>query len=256
MVNIGVLDTEVGETCGVGEAQKHQNRSRMEWWGGMSYSGPADRNCMRRSASDGDRTGRVERGLGGRNGSRRRWRNEPNLGHGRLGLYELRGGEGRGFRGGLGIARGHQAFEFMEGAFVRSLAGVDVALEAFEVSASAGVGAAMGVVLIRETGGLEFFAPELSVDSGEAAELPVVADEDIDVKALFGRDGLETIEIFPGEGFEFLARFPEDDFRFGVDAGFQGVHRRGGLADDGARAGGFLGIEAVGLDLMDGGHVD
>ena len=41
-----------------------------------------------------------------------------------------------------------------------------------------------------------------------------------------------------------------------MDAGFQGVHGGGGLADDRGRACGFLGVAAVRFDLADGGHMD
>ena len=88
----------------------------------------------------------------------------------------------------------------------------------------------------------------------EAAELPVVADEDVDVVALFGADGVEAFEVFGGEGLEGGGVFAADDFGLSVDSGLEGVHGAGGFALSGAWAGGFLGVEAIGLDLLDGCH--
>ena len=45
-----------------------------------------------------------------------------------------------------------------------------------------------------------------------------------------------------------------EDERFGVEAGFEGVHGGGGLACDRGGAGGFLGVATVGFYLTRGGH--
>jgi hypothetical protein len=63
-----------------------------------------------------------------------------------------------------------------------------------------------------------------------------------------------AVVIFGFEGFEVGGFFAADDLGFGVDAGFQGVHGRGGFALGGARAGGLLSVEAVGLGLFLGCH--
>jgi hypothetical protein len=49
--------------------------------------------------------------------------------------------------------------------------------------------------------------------------------------------------------------FVGEDEGFGVDAGFESVHGRGGFACDRGGAGGFLGVATVGFYLPDGRHV-
>jgi hypothetical protein len=53
------------------------------------------------------------------------------------------------------------------------------------------------------------------------------------------------------EGLEIGGGFVGDDFGFGIDAGFEGVEieGRGGFPGDGAGAGGFLRVTAIGFDL-------
>ena len=61
--------------------------------------------------------------------------------------------------------------------------------------------------------------------------------------------------VLVDEEFEIGEFFGGQDEGFGVDAGFQGVHRGGGLAGDRGRAGGFLGVAAVGFYLSQSGHI-
>ncbi len=65
---------------------------------------------------------------------------------------------------------------------------------------------------------------------------------------------MPALLVFGGEGLEFGGVFAADDLRFGVKAGFNGVEAGDGLALDGAWAGGVLRVEAIGLDLLNGGH--
>ena len=95
---------------------------------------------------------------------------------------------------------------------------------------------------------------EGGIGGGEAAEEPGAADEGVDQVAGLGGGGLEADVVFGFEGFEVLGFFGEDDFGFGVDAGFEGVG--GGVLFAFGRdgPGGELRIAAVGVDLFDGGH--
>ena len=65
---------------------------------------------------------------------------------------------------------------------------------------------------------------------------------------------MEAVDVFGSEGFESGGVFAADEVRLGVDAGFQGVHGGDGLALGGAGAGGFSGVEAVGLGLFESCH--
>ena len=166
----------------------------------------------------------------------------------------MRSGGRDGSGGGLGLAGGLDLLQLVKGVAVRAPGGIDAALEALEGPAAVGEGVAEGGIFvgIKEVGDGVF--PNLGFDSGEAAELPVVADEGVDEEPLFGRGGLEAVEILGGEGVEVPGLLAGDDFGLGVDAGFQGILGRGGLAVSGARAGGLPGVEAIGLDLMNSGH--
>ena len=101
-------------------------------------------------------------------------------------------------------------------------------------------GVAEGTTLGETHWRFHFVFPDLRVGFGETAELPVVADESVDIQALFRSGRLEASEVFGGEGLESGDVFAPDDFRLSVNAGFQRIHGRSGLALDGARAGGFL----------------
>ena len=125
------------------------------------------------------------------------------------------------------------------------------ALEGFGIGGEAGaeirapfgfVGDARGVV--DEVGGEE----------AVAAKEPVVSDEDIDENAFDEADGLPLVVILGGESGENGDVFAGGDFVSGVDAGFESVHARDGFALFGARTGGELSIEAIGLNLFLGWH--
>jgi hypothetical protein len=155
---------------------------------------------------------------------------------------------------GVGVAGGLELPQLVEGALVGALGGVDAALEAFEVTVAVDEGVAEGGILVGIKEVLDGVFPDLGFHDGEAAELPVVADEGVDKETLLGGGGLEAVEVLGGEGVEVGGLLATDDEGLGVDAGFQGILGRGGLAGGRARAGRFPGVEAVGLDLMDSGH--
>ena len=113
-----------------------------------------------------------------------------------------------------------EAFELVESGFVGALGGVDAALEADEDWGAFAEGVAEGRVIVELEGGFQCVLPDLGVDFGETAELPVVADEGVEVVALFGGGGVEAVDVFGSEGFESGGVFAADDVRFSVDAGF------------------------------------
>jgi hypothetical protein len=91
--------------------------------------------------------------------------------------------------------------------------------------------------------------PELGFHFAKAAGHPLGGDEGIDKEALLGSGGAEARVVFVGEGFQSVRILARNDVGLGIDAGFEGVEARGGLALDGAGAGRFLRIAAVSLDL-------
>ena len=120
-----------------------------------------------------------------------RLRNEPDL----WGKGSAFSGLGRWQRLGTG---GTQTFELAERTLVRALGRVDAALETNEGAIAAGEGVAEGRVLVEGKSRIHLVFPNLGVGFGEAAELPVVTDEGIDIEALFGGGGAEAFEIFGG----------------------------------------------------------
>ena len=76
----------------------------------------------------------------------------------------------------------------------------------------------------------------------------------IDEHALLGGGGAEAAVIFAGEFLEGGGGFAADELGFGVDAGLEGIHGGADLALGGAGSGGFLCVEAIGLDLLFGCH--
>jgi hypothetical protein len=184
--------------------------------------------------------------LRGRREVRRRvWRNKANLGVGRFGCNELRTG------GRLGA----DAFQVFEGALVGARGGIDAALEPGEELEIAAVGfGERGVLIIVVTVAMKLALPDFGFGTVEAAEEPVVGDEEVDEGAGLRGGGAPMVIVVGGKGVEGLGAFTANDVGFGVDAGFESVHAGDGFALDGARAGGFLSVEAVGLDLPERCH--
>jgi hypothetical protein len=65
-----------------------------------------------------------------------------------------------------------------------------------------------------------------------------------------------TLVVFVDQLFEVGEFFGGEEEGFGVDAGFEGIHGRGGFACGRGGAGGFLRVATVGFDLADRGHMD
>jgi len=170
-----------------------------------------------------------------------------------------------GLRGGFGRRGGLEVLEDFEGTEVHAIGGIDAALDAGEgIEGGVESVAEGGIVLdggVEEIGVGEVFVeafdlviPELGFDAAEAALGPLSGDEGVDERELDGIGGAEVEEELGGEGFEFGGIFAGDDVGPGVDAGFEGVESGAGFALGGGGAGGFLGVEAIGVDLGLGGH--
>jgi hypothetical protein len=184
-------------------------------------------------------------------------RNEAVDGFGRLiplGCASRGRGFGIRFLGGYAVLFGLEAAEFLEGVTVIAMGGIDAALEAAEIVAIGSVGLRDSDFLFGHEAVDRAMFPELGFADTEAAEEPLGVDEGVDEHALFGSGGTEAVVIFSFESLEVDGFFAADDLRFGVDAGFEGIHGGAGLALRGAGAGGFLCVEAVGLDLLLGWH--
>jgi len=154
-------------------------------------------------------------------------------------------------------AGGTEPVEGFEGALMRALEGIEAALEAVHLFGFTVEGLGQRNIRIFEGAPVEVLKlgfPDLGFGLAEAAEEPLGGDHVIDLVALFGEEGLEALVVLGGEGFEIGEVLAADDHGFGVDAGFQGILGSTLFALDGAGASGFLGVEAVGLDLMDGRH--
>ena len=103
--------------------------------------------------------------------------------------------------------------------------------------------------------GGEAVFPDGGIDAGVAAAEPFEADERVDEGEFFG-GGRGEAGVEGGGEFGVVSRvFEADDFGFGVDAGFYGVLGGFAFTFGGFRAGGFFGVDAVGADLVFGGHV-
>jgi hypothetical protein len=138
----------------------------------------------------------------------------------------------------------------VEGAVVGALDAVAAALEAGEALRGTLEGSAEHFVRVTVCDTRELVFPEVGFDFAEAAEQPLGIDEDIDEGALDGGLGLVVEEVLSRQGVEARGVLATDDLGLGVDARFQGILGRGGLALGGAGTGGMLGVHAVGLDLV------
>jgi hypothetical protein len=122
-----------------------------------------------------------------------------------------------------------EAGEFFHGGLVCFFDRGDGAMEAGEDSAGLGVSLAeLGLAGAVAEADLVF--PQMGLDAMIAAEEPFVANQVIDLEALFRGSGGELAEIFVLKLGEFFARFSEDELRIGIEAGsqggFGGVHWR------------------------------
>jgi hypothetical protein len=139
---------------------------------------------------------------------------------------------------------------------VVAVGGIDAALEAGELLATVVEAQAHEALRVRfpDLRFLHFALPELGFGLAEAAEEPLAIDEGIDQEALLGGGWLPALLVFGGEGLEIGGVLAANDLRFGVNAGLDGVEAGDGLALDGAWAGGFLSVETIRFDLLDGSH--
>ena len=158
-----------------------------------------------------------------------------------------------GLDGGAGRADALQALQLGERFFIGAFGQSDAALEAAEGLVAGDEGFAEG----RAFGAIGAYGvvfPELSFGAEEAAQDPFVAEEVVNLEALLGSGGLETFEVLVLELGELAAVLAGDELGLGIQAGFQSVHGRYSLALRRTRAGGFLSVEAIGLDLTRSRH--
>ena len=149
---------------------------------------------------------------------------------------------------------GLETLQFVEGIAVVAVGGVDAALEAGEIVGVVVEGLADLDFVVGPEGVEGALLPELGLADAKTAEEPFGVDEGVDEHALLGGGGVEAAVVFRLEGFEVGGFFAADDLGFGVDAGFEGIHAGGRFALGSVGAGGFLCVEAIGLDLFLGCH--
>jgi hypothetical protein len=63
------------------------------------------------------------------------------------------------------------------------------------------------------------------VDAEEPALEPLAPDQFVEVRAFFGVDGCLKVVPFGLQEREFFAGISEDELRFGIESGFERVHR-------------------------------
>ena len=123
--------------------------------------------------------------------------------------------------------------EFVQGAFELGVLRVDGA-----------EGAIGGERFVGQAEGEHF-----GFDADQAALEPVGLNDGVDQEGFDGTDGAEGLAVGGGERFESREVFSGNDEGLGIEPVADGVETRDGLALGGARAGGFQGVEAVGLVL-------
>ena len=154
-------------------------------------------------------------------------------------------------------AMGPRHFQFLMGAVIGALAGIDHPLEALKRGGGGGEGVAggagrgFGIVCQEGVGGV---LPELGFDAAQAAKAPFVVDERVDEEALVGVGGVVVFVVFGGEIGEIFGFFVEHDLGCGEDAVLEGVEAGCGFSLGGARSGRFLRIHAIRGGLFSCGH--
>jgi hypothetical protein len=96
--------------------------------------------------------------------------------------------------------------------------------------------------------------PGFGFEPAVAAEHPLEVDEGVGEGALGGGGGAVLGGELGFEGLELGGALVPDDDAGAIETGFQGVAAGDGLALGGARAGTFLCVLTVGLDLLFGRH--
>jgi hypothetical protein len=161
-------------------------------------------------------------------------------------------------------ALGLEAFQFFDGQDLIAAGVVDAALKAAlgfgcveERLGGEGLGWGRPGVVDRVNGdpGVKHFSiKHLSINSGEAAEEPGVVDDVVDQESLDEGLRLAIVVELSGKGDEGSGILAGDDEKRGVDWGLESILTGRGLALDGARACGFLGVTAVSVYLTTCGH--
>jgi hypothetical protein len=162
-------------------------------------------------------------------------------------------------RGGLELLEG------LEGTEVHAVRSIDTALNAGKgIEGVVEIVAEGGIVLdggVEEIGVGEIFVeafdsvvPELGFDAAESALDPLGGDEGVDQASWLGSEGWKWRRNWAVRASSSAKIFAGDDVGPGVDAGFEGVERGSGFAFGRCWAGGFLGVEAIGVDLGLAGH--
>ena len=149
---------------------------------------------------------------------------------------------------------GFELLEGAEGAVEGAAGGIDAPLELAEGLVFIHAGLAEGELVFLAVGFLMGIFKELGFGDAEAAEGPLAADEVVEQEAGFGGSGVVTLVVLVDELLEVGEVLGGEDEGLGMDAGFEGVHGRSGFACDRGRAGGFLGVTAIGFYLATGGH--
>jgi hypothetical protein len=146
-------------------------------------------------------------------------------------------------------------FEVLEGALAGTAGAIDTPLELAEGFGPAAGGLTEGEFVAGGPGVLGFECPKSGFGVMETALEPLAADEFVEEGAGFGGGGVVVLVVLVDEELEIGEFFGGEDEGFGVDAGFEGVHGRRGLACDRGWAGGVLGVTAVGFNLTESGHM-
>jgi hypothetical protein len=159
-------------------------------------------------------------------------------------------------------AVGLEALQLMEGAvegalgtgLVATKSGEGIGVRVEDVGQFLGLVVVIEELLIVVLQVEEADFEEAGFDSAEAGELPLGHDDLVDEGGFEGAVGLELFEEGDPEFFEILILFANDDRVFGGEAMLEGIEADGGLAFGGFGAGAQLGVAAIGVDLLFGGH--
>jgi len=117
-----------------------------------------------------------------------------------------------------------------------------------------GCGISEVIFLFGAVGAVVLIEEHLGFGVVEAAQAPLAVDEVVDKGAGFGGSGAVVLVILGDEQLEVGEVFVGEDQGAGVDAGFEGILGGDGFACDRGRAGGLLGVAAVGFNLTNRGH--
>ena len=122
--------------------------------------------------------------------------------------------------------------EGVEGAVEGAAGGIDAPLELAEGFVFVHAGLAEGELVLLAVGFLVGIFKELGFGGAEAAEGPLAADEVVDETAGIGGSGAVLLVVVFDELLEVGEVFAGEEEGFGVDAGFEVIHGRDGLASD------------------------